>query len=694
VASSRLTAHLLQAPRMATVPMPRSTGALAALALHVLLALLALAVAADDALVGHVASGTATAALVSGAQGRWVEASRWALFRDKTVYELEGGAHTLVVEKPPDHADSQPLSLAAWAAQLRAQPTAVAGLPPPLLASVSDAPSQAAPGPHAWARRALAQGVGATPARGARPPHAGGEDEEPYPLPDAEWRFIPEYEGALLPGSSLSWTANSFRDSACFPAMSADASELQPGGAPDNNTLVVTFHLRGGTSPLCADLYLLATPTSWHVQRLQRPLRPGVHVLTWQGLSDAEAAELAVNGVRVFHFLEGVTGLLNAAYETAQLFAAEVTAGVSADAAQANAQFLRDYTLYNLTRRDGSREYIVPEDEVHSGDMFCVVRLDGLDPMIMWGTGSPCGHTVMALRIDGSLYVVESQTKSAYWPKPFIQRNPYREWMELAHNASYNVLYLPLSPEARSAFDESAAQAFFVEEMEGLLYGFQNFLSGWLDVGEQNMPAPLSVALVNVGFALVDPLLQPKLDALRPVAVPSLWNDAFAQRLGLIGADGTHSQPNITTAELYALAHERNITFEQLLNMPERDDWVYPAGVGHRAGPASVCDAFVCRMWKAAGLFAALGDASSLQCTEFTPLDVVQSALLDASYEPPAECRVVGPDGTAFCQVMGDYELFVPGYAQVPAFGGMRERCPSKAPDYAARLSPGVMQSC
>eukprot|EP00958_Prasinococcus_capsulatus_P019487 scaffold2406_cov363-Prasinococcus_capsulatus_cf.AAC.1 len=81
----------------------------------------------------------------------------------------------------------------------------------------------------------------------------------------------------------------------------------------------------------------------------------------------------------------------------------------------------------------------------------------------MWGTGSPCGHTVMALRIDGSLYVVESQTKSAYWPKPFIQRNPYREWMELAHNASYNVLYLPLSPEARSAFDESAAQAFFVE---------------------------------------------------------------------------------------------------------------------------------------------------------------------------------------------------------------------------------------
>ena len=50
-----------------------------------------------------------------------------------------------------------------------------------------------------------------------------------------------------------------------------------------------------------------------------------------------------------------------------------------------------------------------------SGDYFAVLRLDGLDPMIMYGTGSHSGHSVMALRMDGELYIVESQD-AWYWP--------------------------------------------------------------------------------------------------------------------------------------------------------------------------------------------------------------------------------------------------------------------------------------
>lgn len=43
------------------------------------------------------------------------------------------------------------------------------------------------------------------------------------------------------------------------------------------------------------------------------------------------------------------------------------------------------------------------------------MRLDGLDPMIMYGTGARVGHNVMALRFDGELYIVESQD-AWYWP--------------------------------------------------------------------------------------------------------------------------------------------------------------------------------------------------------------------------------------------------------------------------------------
>jgi hypothetical protein len=36
------------------------------------------------------------------------------------------------------------------------------------------------------------------------------------------------------------------------------------------------------------------------------------------------------------------------------------------------------------------------------------MRLDGLDEIIMYGTGSHVGHSTMALRFDGELYIVES----------------------------------------------------------------------------------------------------------------------------------------------------------------------------------------------------------------------------------------------------------------------------------------------
>lgn len=57
----------------------------------------------------------------------------------------------------------------------------------------------------------------------------------------------------------------------------------------------------------------------------------------------------------------------------------------------------------------------IDESLIQSGDYFAVLRLDGLDPMIMYGTGSHSGHSVMAMRFDGELYIVESQD-SWYWP--------------------------------------------------------------------------------------------------------------------------------------------------------------------------------------------------------------------------------------------------------------------------------------
>ena len=60
---------------------------------------------------------------------------------------------------------------------------------------------------------------------------------------------------------------------------------------------------------------------------------------------------------------------------------------------------------------------------------MAIFRLDGLDPIIMYGTGSHIGHDTMALRFDGELYVVESQDVW-YWPTAGLQRTIWADWIK------------------------------------------------------------------------------------------------------------------------------------------------------------------------------------------------------------------------------------------------------------------------
>jgi hypothetical protein len=54
----------------------------------------------------------------------------------------------------------------------------------------------------------------------------------------------------------------------------------------------------------------------------------------------------------------------------------------------------------NLVERQ-TQKYFYDEKYVESGDHFSIMRLDGLDPIIMLGSGSHAGHSVMALRMEG-----------------------------------------------------------------------------------------------------------------------------------------------------------------------------------------------------------------------------------------------------------------------------------------------------
>lgn len=97
----------------------------------------------------------------------------------------------------------------------------------------------------------------------------------------------------------------------------------------------------------------------------------------------------------------------------------------------------------------------------------------------MYGTGSTIGHCTMTLWYGDELYVVEAM-ENTFWPIKNVQRNKYREWMQMAQDADYHVAHLSLTEEARSRFNETRAKEFFLRT-EGLPYGFHNFLFGWID---------------------------------------------------------------------------------------------------------------------------------------------------------------------------------------------------------------------
>ncbi|CAL5427612.1 unnamed protein product [Camellia sinensis] len=88
---------------------------------------------------------------------------------------------------------------------------------------------------------------------------------------------------------------------------------------------------------------------------------------------------------------------------------------------------------------------------------------------------------------------------------------------------------------------------------------------------------------------------------VQPAYAANMWNEALNKRLGTEDLD------------LYGILAEterQGITFDQLLTIPEQDDWVYSDG------KSTTCVAFILAMYKEAVILGPY--ANSIQVTEFT----------------------------------------------------------------------------
>eukprot|EP00698_Gefionella_okellyi_P000297 TRINITY_DN10251_c0_g1_i2.p1 TRINITY_DN10251_c0_g1~~TRINITY_DN10251_c0_g1_i2.p1 ORF type:complete len:438 (-),score=61.82 TRINITY_DN10251_c0_g1_i2:354-1667(-) len=408
---------------------------------------------------------------------------------------------------------------------------------------------------------------------------------------------FPIYRGTVRIGRAVPLQTN------CLVALSVNLkSTIQTG------TLQFTWD--GDRSPLCSVTLFVADTVSYTLVTLDHWNGPAyTHKIQYKA---GELGTVQSQGIFIFELIGGVAEELISAYELYQLMSANydpeyVTSYLSKNAA------------WTFEPRDGG-QVTLNESVIESGDYIGQFELDFGGLIIAMGTGSHTDHAATTLWIDNELFVVESMDRG-------IRRRPWADWCRNM-NPNRGVYIAKLSPEMRARFNVTAAYEFFLS-VEGNPYGWQNYFYGWVDTPEGNFPTPLSPQSVPVLISL--------LEQFDPAEANLAFLPGLNKRLGTV---------NLTIVEILHTIQQRNITWDQLITMPELDSYRYYFNTTHGEEPlpAMVCSVFVTAFYRAAGLFPGV----EFQAAEFHPKDSYQVQIFDNAWQMPAECQ---SNGRPFCQV-------------------------------------------
>jgi hypothetical protein len=297
-------------------------------------------------------------------------------------------------------------------------------------------------------------------------------------LSSSYWNWLPQYITVVNPSfPQASWS------SACFKQNDAVFSQSSDGKTWD---VIVTSS--SPSSVTCSDLYAAFTVSAYDISVEVKAAGPHPVVTTISleipsDVTDAERWDVEKKGVRLYRYVNDRITTISNLIETLLMFVPEMTMSVPPEIGKMNADFMSKYAGFDMPPRDPSLNIIPDESEIKSGDTFYIIRLDGLDPLLAWAMGSTTGHVTTALWMDNELYVVESTVADSYWPTDYVQKTPYRTWINQATEADMNVVFAPLNDVARKNYNETAAVEFF-KSVEGIDYGFQTMIWAWLDTAK------------------------------------------------------------------------------------------------------------------------------------------------------------------------------------------------------------------
>ncbi|KAK1311097.1 hypothetical protein QJS10_CPA08g01625 [Acorus calamus] len=489
--------------------------------------------------------------------------------------------------------------------------------------------------------------------------------------------LLPSFVGSVSPdGGFVKWNGT------CFSANEAWLEPTTDGG-------VLRIKTSEAHSWTCMDLYVFATPyrITWDYYFSAR--EHTLMIESWE--ESAELEYVKQHGISVFLMPSGMLGTLLSLLDVLPLFSNTVWGQ------NANLAFLEKHMGASFEKRPQPWRATINREDVHSGDFLAVSKIrgrwGGFETLEKWVTGAFAGHTAVCLKDElGNLWVGESGHENEKGEE-IIVVIPWDEWWELALKDSSNpqIVLLPLHPDLRAKFNATAAWN-YAHSMTGKPYGYHNMIFSWIDTIADNYPPPLDSHLVEHCFhglvmrCGVHPLegivdyasrnvfcaamgqvvsMMSMWTRLQPTYAANMWNEALNKRLGTEDLD------------LYAIVAEterRGMTFDQLLTIPEQDEWVYSDG------KSTTCVAFILAMYKEAGIFGPI--SSSIQVTEFTIRDAYMLKIFENNRTRlPSWCN--DEDGRLpFCQILGEYWMELPQYNTVELYANMNENCPSLPPNY------------
>ncbi|KAG0609541.1 hypothetical protein M758_8G192400 [Ceratodon purpureus] len=460
--------------------------------------------------------------------------------------------------------------------------------------------------------------------------------------------LLPQFVGAVSSGNeSVAWNGTCFYQNVAYMEYVEPKDESHKGGG------VLHIQTSSAHSWTCLDLYVFATPyrVTWDYYFTARN-----HTLKIDEWSEGELNYVKAKGFSVFLMPAGMLGTLLALWDVVPLFSN------SGWGQNSNIAFMESHMGIEFIKRQQPRVTNITTADLKSGDFLAMSKIRGrwgaFETLEKWVTGAQAGHTAVCLRDENDkLWVGESGHENEAGEEVIVIL-PWEEWWELqiADVANCHVAVLPLHPDLRAKFNATAAWD-YARRMSGLPYGYHNMIFSWIDTPTDNYPPPLDSNLVASVITMWT--------RLQPAYAANMWNEALNKRLGTQGLD----LPGIMVE-----SEKRGIAFEELLAIPEQDNWEYSDGY------STDCVAFVLQLWKEAGLFGPIG--KSIQVTEFTIRDAYMLKFFEDDVSRlPSWCNVTDA-ATPFCQILGEYEMEFPDYNTIEPYVHMNERCPSLPPTY------------